>query len=47
MTEKEIEEHILNIYRSLNVIQKALKMLLDESIEKMEKEIMFDDGAEA
>lgn len=47
MTEKEIEEHILNIYRSLNVIQRALEMLLDESIEKMEKEIMFDDGAEA
>lgn len=34
MTEEEIMEHILTIYKSLETLTVAVKMLLDESTEK-------------
>ena len=41
MSEYEIMKHLLVIYDSLDRLNKAVKLLLDESIERSEKEGIF------
>ena len=43
MSELEIMKHLLVIYDSLDKLNKAVKLLLDESIERSEKEGIFKD----
>ena len=43
MDELEIMKHLLVIYDSLGKLNKAVKLLLDESIERSEKEGIFKD----
>ena len=43
MSDMEIMKHLLVIYDSLDKLNKAVKLLLDESIERSEKEGIFRD----
>ena len=43
MEDLEIMKHFLVIYDSLDKLNKAVKLLLDESIERSEKEGIFKD----
>ena len=43
MSDMEIMKHLLVIYDSLDKLNKAVKLLLDESIERSEKEGIFKD----
>ena len=43
MSDMEIMKHLMVIYDSLSKLNKAVKLLLDESIERSEKEGIFKD----
>ena len=43
MSELDFMKHLLVIYESLDKLNRAVKLLLDESIERSEKEGIFKD----